>query len=156
LLNAARVCTELARVIESKQLPELLERAAGVLEASGMIVWVADPSCNSLKPAMSVGYTDQVVARMGAIHRDSNNAAAAAYRTGEARTVKGNSSSNGALVMPLMTSDGCIGVLSAEMKGGSEKNESSQALAAIFAAQLATLVSPPEAAAPAKFVHYAG
>jgi hypothetical protein len=39
-------------------------------------------------------------------------------------------------------------VLSAEMKGGSEKDESSQALAAIFAAQLATLVSASIAAAP--------
>jgi hypothetical protein len=42
-----------------------------------------------------------------------------------------------------MTSDGCVGVLSAEMKGGAEKDEGSQALATIFAAQLATLVSTP-------------
>ena len=55
---------------------------------------------------------------------------------------------NGAVIIPLMTSDGCVGVLSAEMKGGSEKDESSQALATIFAAQLATLVATP-AAAPA-------
>jgi len=32
------------------------------------------------------------------------------------------------------------------MKGGSEKDESSQAFAAIFTAQLATLVTPPLAA----------
>ena len=40
-----------------------------------------------------------------------------------------------------------VGVLSAEMKGGSEQDERSQALALIFAAQLATLVSPPASAA---------
>ena len=150
LSNAARLCTDLARVLESKQLPGLLERAAGVLEASGIIVWVAEPPGNNLKPAMSFGYSDQVMARMGSIHRDANNAAAAAYRAGEMRTVNGDTFANGALVMPLLTSDGCIGVLSAEMKSGSERDESSQALAAIFAAQLATLVPPPAAAAPRK------
>jgi hypothetical protein len=62
------------------------------------------------------------------------------------RTVHGEGSANGALVAAPVTADGCIGVLSAEMKGGSERDESSQALASIFAAQLATLVSP--AAAP--------
>lgn len=150
LANAARLCTDLARVLESKELPALLERTAGVLEASGIIVWVAEPPGNNLKAAVSFGYSDQVISRMGSIHRDANNAAAAAYRAGEMRIVNGDAFTNGALVMPLLTSDGCIGVLSAEMKGGSEKEESSQALAAIFAAQLATLVSPPPAAAELK------
>ena len=63
------------------------------------------------------------------------------------RTAKGDGLANGALVAPLLTADGCIGVLSAEMKGGSEKDEGSQALASIFAAQLATLVSPSSSAA---------
>ena len=148
LLNAAQVCTDLARVLESKQLPKLLERTAGVLEASGIIVWIAELAGSRLNAAMSFGYSDQVMARMGSIHRDANNAAAAAYRSGEMRIVNGDTFTNGALVMPLLTADGCIGVLSAEMKGGSEKDESSQALAAIFAAQLATLVSPSIAAAP--------
>jgi signal transduction protein with GAF and PtsI domain len=87
------------------------------------------------------------MARMGSIPRDATNAAAAAFRDGELRTVNGEGLTNGALVAPLMTAGGCIGVLSAEMKGGSEKDESSQALASIFAAQLATLVSPPSGAA---------
>jgi hypothetical protein len=74
---------------------------------------------------------------MGRIHRDANNAVANAFRSEETRTVAGDASTNGAIIVPLMTSDGCVGVLSAEMKGGSEKDEGSQALAAIFAAQLA-------------------
>jgi hypothetical protein len=143
LSHAAQLCTDFARVLDSKQLPALLERTARVLDASGIIVWMAEPASNSLKAAMSFGYSDQVVARLGNIHRDANNAVAAAYRGSQVRTVNGDASANGALVIPLLTSDGCIGALSAEMKGGSEKDESSQALAAIFAAQLATLVSPP-------------
>ena len=142
LATAAKVCTDMARVAESAQLPALLERTAKVLDATGMIVWVADPSGRELRPAMAFGYSDQVMARMGTIPRDATNAAAAAFRAGQMRTVQGEGSANGALVAPLLTAAGCIGVLSAEMKGGSEKDESSQALASIFAAQLATLVSP--------------
>lgn len=150
LVTTAQLCSELARVAEGRQLSNLLERAAKVLDASGIIVWVAEPSRQTLTPAISHGYEDKVVARMGSIHRDANNAAAAAYRTSEVRTVAGDAFTSGAVIVPLMTSDGCVGVLSAEMKGGSERDESSQALAAIFAAQLATLVATP--AAPVKAV----
>jgi len=149
LITTAQLCGELARITESRQLPGLLERAAKVLEASGIIAWVADPTGNELRPAMSYGYTDRAVAKMGGIPREASNAVAAAYRAAEMRTVAGDNFTNGALVAPLMTADGCIGVLSAEMKSGAEKDESSQALATIFAAQLATLVSPP-AMAPAR------
>jgi hypothetical protein len=145
LLSTAQLCGELSRVAEGRQLPSLLERAAKVLDASGIIVWVAEPSRQSLTPAIAFGYEDKIVARMGSIHRDANNAAAAAYRTAEVRTVAGDAFTSGAVIIPLMTSDGCVGVLSAEMKAGSEKDESSQALATIFAAQLATIVATPSA-----------
>jgi CHASE3 domain sensor protein len=146
LSSAARLCTDLGRVLETRQLPGLLERTAKVIDASGMIVWIADPTGHELRPAMSFGYSEQVMARMGGIARDANNAAAASYRSAEMRTVSSDGFTNGALVAPLITPDGCIGVLSAEMKGGSERDEAAQALAAIFAAQLATLVSAPAAA----------
>jgi hypothetical protein len=147
LTDAAKLCTEFARLQESRQLPGLVERLANVIDASGIVVWIADPGGRELRPAISFGYADQVMARMGRIPREATNAAAAAYRSAEMRTVNGDGFTNGALVAPLMTPDGCIGVLSAEMKGGSEKDERSQALASIFAAQLATLVSPPPSAA---------
>jgi hypothetical protein len=149
LVSTAQLCGELSRVAEGRQLPSLLERAAKVLDASGIIVWVAEPSRQSLTPAIAYGYEDKIVARMGNIHRDANNAAAAAYRTAEIRTVTGDAFTAGAVIVPLLTSDGCVGVLSAEMKAGAEKDESSQALATIFAAQLATIVATP-AAAPVK------
>jgi hypothetical protein len=145
LLITAKLCGELARVAETRQLPNLLERAARVLDASGIIVWIAEPSRQALIPALAHGYEQKAVARMGSIHRDANNAAAAAYRSSEVRTVAGDAMTSGAMIVPLMTSDGCIGVLSAEMKGGCEKDESAQALATIFAAQLATIVATPDA-----------
>jgi CHASE3 domain sensor protein len=143
LLSTAQLCRELARVDEIRHLPGLLERAARVIDASGIIVWVAEPSRQRLVAALSHGYEDRTVARMGSIHRDANNAAAAAYRTSEVRTVAGDASTNGAVIVPLMTSDGCVGVMSAEMRAGAEKDESAQALATIFASQLATLVATP-------------
>ena len=142
LMDAAKVCSEFARVTDSAQLPALLQRAANVLGASGIIVWMSDQD-QELRPAMAYGYPDQVISKMGSIQRDATNAVAGAFRSGRIRTVSGEGKANGALVAPLVTADGCVGVLSAEMKGGSEREERSQALASIFAAQLATLVTPP-------------
>jgi hypothetical protein len=122
LVTTAKLCGELARVAESQQLPNLLERAARVLDASGIIVWVAEPSRQALMPALAHGYEQRTVIRMGSIHRDANNAAAAAYRTAEVRTVAGDAFTSGAIIVPLMTSEGCVGVLSAEMKAGCEKH----------------------------------
>jgi CHASE3 domain sensor protein len=147
LLNTAQLCAELARVTESRQLPSVLERAAKVLDASGIIVWVAEPSRQRLVPAIFHGYEAKIISRMGSIHREANNAAAAAYRSSEVRTVAGDSFTSAAVIVPLMTSDGCVGVMSAEMKSGSEKDESAQAFATIFASQLATLVATPTATA---------
>ena len=149
LICTAQLCSELARVVDPKQLSSLLARAAKVLDASGIILWVAEPSRQALVPAVSHGYEPKIVMRMGSIHRDANNAAAAAYRTSQTRTVSGDASTSGAMIVPLLTSEGCVGVMSAEMRSGSEKDESSQALASIFAAQLATLVATP-AAVPMK------
>jgi hypothetical protein len=146
LLTTAQLCRELSRVTDSTHLPGLLERAARVLDASGIIVWVAEPSRERLVPAIAHGYDDRTVVRMGSIHKAANNAVAAAYRTSEVRTVAGDASTNGAVIVPLVTTDGCAGVLSAEMRSGAEKDESSQALATIFASQLATLVATPSAA----------
>ena len=42
LSTAARVCSDMARVLDAGDLPGLLARAAGVLDAPGVIVWVAD------------------------------------------------------------------------------------------------------------------
>jgi hypothetical protein len=143
LNTAAALCSDLARVLEPNQLPRLLERTAKIIDASGMIVWTADSTGRELRPVISFGYTDSVMARMRSISRDAANAVAAAYRSSAMRTVNADGTASGALVLPLVTSEGCIGVLSAEMKGGSERDESSQALATIFAAQLATLVAAP-------------
>src|SRR6185436_5905562 len=64
LITTAHLCGELARVSDSEQLPTLLMRASKVLDASGIIVWVAEPARNCLRPAISHGYEDKVISRM--------------------------------------------------------------------------------------------
>jgi len=51
----------------------------------------------------------------------------------------------GVAVAPILGAQGCIGALSAEIRGGGEASESVQALAAIVAAQLAGVLAAPPA-----------
>ena len=141
LSATARLCADLARVGDASDLPPLLERAAIALDASGLIVWVADRSGASLFPLLAHGYPPTVLARMGSIARDADNAAAAAYRQGELRTVPAHGALPGALVAPIVTAAGCVGVLAAEMRNGGERDDTARAVVAILAAQLATFVT---------------
>jgi GAF domain len=146
LTKAAKICADLARVLDAGDLPALLTRAAEVLKAPGLIVWVADQNGQMLYPLLTHGYPAATLMRMGSLPADADNATAAAWRTGELRAVPATSEAPGALVAPIVTSDGCVGVLAAEVKDGRELRSEVRALATIFAAQLATLVTPLPAA----------
>jgi GAF domain len=141
LTKAARVCTDLARVLDAGDLPGLLTRAADVLKAPGLIVWVADHDGRALYPLITHGYATSTVLRMGTLSTDADNATAAAWRTGEMRAVPATDEAPGALVAPIVTAEGCVGVLAAEVQDGRELRSEVRALATIFAAQLATLVT---------------
>ena len=119
-------------------------RGASLLDASGIILWIADPDGRELNPIFAQGYAAQLVDRLGTIPRDAENATAAAFRTSLLQTVHGRSEiSTGAIAAPLVTSGGCVGVMAAEVRNEGERRESRLAAAAIVAAQLATLVGPP-------------
>jgi hypothetical protein len=139
----ATVCSDLARVVDTHALPELLERTAGVLDASGIILWIADPDGRELAPVVTHGYAPNLVTRLGTIARDAENATAAAYRTSLLQTVKADAVSNGAIAAPLVTPSGCVGVMAAEVRHEAERQDTVLAAASIVAAQLAALVGPP-------------
>jgi hypothetical protein len=139
----AALCTELARVPDHTGLPAVLERAAKVLDASGVVVWVVDPDGRELVPVIGHGYPPNLFSRLGTIARDAENATAAAFRTGLLQTVKADPVSNGAIAAPLVTPAGPVGVMSAEVLHDGEQKESTRAAAAIVAAQLAALMGPP-------------
>ena len=137
------LCADLAKVTDTRMLPALLERAAGVLEATGVVVWIADPDGRELSPILVHGYPPQLATRLGTIARDAANVTASAYRTGLLQTIKGDTISDGAIAAPLVAPGGCVGVLAAEMKNGGEQHEGMLSAARIIASQLATLVGPP-------------
>ncbi len=131
------MCTDLSRITTTSALPGLLGRAARVLDASGLILWIS--AGEQLFPVMAHGYSDDMLARMGPIARDTENAAASAWRTGQLAVVPAATGGQGAIVTPLFGLHSCIGVLSAEMRQG-ENSPSVQAVATMIAAQLSTVV----------------
>ncbi len=138
LRAAAELCTEFGRVNDVEDLKKLLVRAADALDASGVIVWLGSPSGADLRPVLAHGYPAQALARMQPIPRAADNAAAAAYRTSGLQIVLCRPGvASGAIVAPLLTPEGCIGSLTAEINDRGETSDAVQALAAIFAAQLA-------------------
>jgi len=147
LRAASQLCTDLGRVSDVEELRQLIGRAADVMDASGLIVWMGTPDGSQLMPTLSHGYLPEIVSRFPPLSRSAENAAARSYRTSQIQIVLARpGESNGAIVAPVLSSQGCVGVLSAEIRGGGETSESVQALAAIFAAQLAgVLHSTPEA-----------
>ena len=147
LRAASQLCTDFGRVSDLDELKMLVGQAADLMDASGFVVWVSSADGASLQPALSHGYTPQVLARMSMIPRSADNAAAAAFRTSQLQIVLARpGESNGAVVAPLLSPEGCVGALSAEIRGGGESSESVQALAAIFAAQLAGVLHSTPAA----------
>jgi hypothetical protein len=128
-------------------LPALLERAASILDAPGLILWMA--AGEELFAVTAHGYAPQVLAKVGPISRKAENATAAAWRDGRTITVPAGDGGYGAVVAPLFGPDACIGVLAAEIRGGREADAAAQAVIALIAAQLATVVSAwPAASAP--------
>lgn len=141
----ASLCTDLSRIDDTMALPPLLERAAYVLEARGIILWIADPDGRELNPVLAQGYPQHLLTRLGTIPRHAENATAAAFRTSLIQTVDADDLSNGAIAAPLLTCGGCVGVMAAEVRGNTAREGTRLASAAIIAAQLASLVGPPAA-----------
>jgi GAF domain len=148
--SLAAVCTDLARVTDNRSLPSILGRTAADLNASGIVVWIADPDGRELTPIVSHGYSPQLLSRLGTIDRDAQNATAAAFRTGLVQTVRADGMSNGAIAAPLVSPRGTVGVMAAEVRDEGEAQANTLAAATIVAAQLATLVGPPVARAQPK------
>jgi hypothetical protein len=139
LTAVAALCTELSRVAAAPALERLVERAATILDASGLILWMS--AGEELFPVTAHGYPRQVIARLGPIGRAADNATAAAWRTGAVTTVTGDAGGPGAIVAPMFGPDACIGVLAVELPRRREQDAAVRAAAQLVAAQLATAVS---------------
>jgi len=148
LKAAASLATDFGRVRDADEMTRLLGRAATLMDASGVVIWLGTTSGTELAPMLAHGYGAQALSRMPRVPRSADNAAAAAYRTGQMQIVLSRPGGNaGALVAPILAADGCIGALSAEIQGGGEASESVQALSTIVAAHLATVLAASRPAA---------
>jgi hypothetical protein len=151
LKAAASLATDFGRVRDAEEMTRLLGRAATLMDASGVVIWLGTTTGTELAPMLAHGYGAQALSRMPRVPRSADNAAAAAYRTGQMQIVLARPGGNaGALVAPILAAEGCIGALSAEIQGGGEASETVQALSTIVAAHLATMLagSRPEASEP--------
>jgi transcriptional regulator with XRE-family HTH domain len=145
-LAVAHLCTEFGRVENANDEQRLLQEAARILDAIGLIVWVWDAAAAELRPVLVHGYSDKVLAQLPAVRRDSDNATAAAFRSAQTCAIIGSDHTSGALVVPLLAPAGCAGVLAIELQHGSEQTRSVRAAATILAALLAQLIRSARAA----------
>ena len=142
-LNAAAdICTALGCAQDLAGVERVLSHASNVLDASGLVVWLGSSTGADLRPIVAHGYGKQVLALMHAVPKLADNAAAAAYRTGTLQIVPAKpGTSLGAVVAPILSADGCIGALTAEIRNNGEVSDTVHAVAAIVAAQLASVLA---------------
>jgi len=146
--TAATLATDFGRIRDLDDLTRVLGRAAEAMDASGLMVWMGGTGGAELRPVLAHGYSADMLARIPPVPRSADNAAAKAYRAGTLQIVLARpGKSTGAVVAPILSSNGCIGALSAEIRHGAETSETTQALATMFAAHLSTVVAqtPSEA-----------
>ena len=136
----AHLCTEFGRVVDRDGVQRLMQRSARVLDAAGLIVWLWDGMVEELRPALVHGYSDKVLAHLPAVSRDADNVTAAAFRAANACEMAATAYQSGALVVPLLTPDGCVGVLAIELHQGVQPTRSVRAVATVLAAALTQLV----------------
>jgi hypothetical protein len=125
-------------VTTSAALPDLLTRAATILDARGLIVWIG--AGDQLFAAATHGYDARMVTRLAPIDRSAVNATATVWRTGHLGVVRGEDASNGAIVAPLFDTTHCVGVLAAEVRHGREGDATTRAVTTMIAAQIATVL----------------
>ena len=144
LIAAAELCGDLARVLDGSDVPALLERTAGLLDAKGLVLWAADTGGAMLRPSMSFGYPEKIVSRLRPLQVDGDNVTALAFRSMQPQSLPGATASEAAaLAVPLVTGGGCVGVLAAEVRQSRPHPDLIQ-IARIVAAQFSTLVAPAD------------
>jgi Helix-turn-helix domain len=141
----ADLCTRLGRAEHATAVRMVVEDATSMLGAIGLILWAWDHGGGALRPTVSHGYSDDMLAQVPALPPESDNAIASAFRSAETCLVDGNDLATGALAVPLIAPFGCVGVLAAEFRNGGERREWSRAILTILAAQLSMLVGPAPA-----------
>ncbi|HEX6164751.1 MAG TPA: GAF domain-containing protein [Vicinamibacterales bacterium] len=151
LKEVAEICTDLSALSDPGALEGALARVTTLVNATGLIVWIASNDNSTLSPVATSGFDPKLVARIGKIARDSSNLTAAAFRENQSKVSAVAANTPGAVAVPMCGPTGATGVLSIELKPGQPVDDQKVALAGIVAAQLATLTMPiADSPAPAE------
>jgi transcriptional regulator with XRE-family HTH domain len=142
LADIADLCTRVARASNLTQLEPRLADAVRILNAVGAVLWTWERRKAALRARVSCGYAEDVLARFPVVGRDADNAIGVAFRSGKIAVVGGAHGETGAIAVPLLGPDGCVGVLALEVRHGDERNDVLHAIASIVAAQFVPLCVP--------------
>ena len=63
------LATDFGRVRDLEELTRILGRAADILDASGLMVWMGIATGGDLRPVLAHGYSSQMVARIPPVAR---------------------------------------------------------------------------------------
>jgi transcriptional regulator with XRE-family HTH domain len=140
LAKLAALCTRLQRAEGPPDLGPILGTVAQILDASGLVLWLWDPTVGAMKPWLCYGYPPQVVAQLPSVRREDDNAIAAAFRTCDTSVVDKGSGETGAIVVPLISGSRCVGALALELGGGGERRAFVRDAAVIIAMLLVRFV----------------
>ena len=146
LREVSEICKDLSALADPGALEGALARVCTILNATGLIVWIPSNDGNTLSPVATSGFDPKMVTRIGKISRDSANLTAAAFREGISKVSPVTATTAAAVAVPMCSPSGAAGILSVELKPGQPVDDSKVSLAAIVAAQLATLAMPIPAA----------
>jgi hypothetical protein len=123
-------------------LQPALADAVRMLNAVGAVLWKWESHKAALRPRVSYGYAEDVLARFPLVARDADNAIGVAFRSGNIAVVDGADGETGAIAVPLLGPEGCVGVLALEVRHGDERNDALHAVASIVAAQFVSFCVP--------------
>jgi hypothetical protein len=144
--SLAALCIDLGRVADAGSLDPLLARAASLMTARGVVVWLLDEQATGLVPAIAHGYDLDSLARMGALPLADDNLTSTAFRSGRTEASPPTADQPAAVAVPMMAAIGPIGVLTAEVDSTGDLDRVT-AIGAVVAAQLANLFPAPSAVA---------
>jgi hypothetical protein len=141
LIPAAELCADIARADSGETLAALVDRAAAVIGASGLVVWL-EGSDDALVPALAHGYGPHAQGLLGRLPLSEANVTTRAWHSGELQWVDRGARSRAAVAAPMFQGPRRTGVLAVELSDGAVASPLSRALTSILAAQFATAVSP--------------
>jgi hypothetical protein len=139
LHEVADLCMEIARVETSEGIDALLARAARVVDATRVVLWVG--AADELVPVMVRSVIEGDESRPMPVRRDADHAAARTWREAAVQLAPGDAESPGEILAPMIGAAGCSGVLAVQFRTAADTHRDIRAAVVLIAAQLSTVVS---------------